>query len=83
MSTTDILKDELQTYERQKPSLIASGNEGKYALVHGDQVSVWGTYDDALREGYGRFGLKPFLVKQIQGIERIQFITRDVPVCRA
>jgi len=84
MSTTEVsLKDEVQTYERAKPSLIADGNEGKFALVHGDHVSVWGTYEDALREGYGQFGLEPFLVKEIHGIERTQFITRDVTVCRA
>ena len=83
MATTHALSDELQTYDRVKASLIAAGDEGKFALVHGEQVSVWGTYEDALREGYGQFGLKPFLVKRIQPVERVQFITRDVSVCRA
>jgi hypothetical protein len=76
MATTHALTDEIQTYDRAKASLIEAGEEGKFALVHSEQVSVWGTYEDALREGYGQFGLKPFLVKQIQPVERVQFMNR-------
>lgn len=75
------LKQELATYEREKQRLVAEG-EGKYALVQGDVVvGIWDTYTDALKEGYERFGLKPFLVKQIQGIDRVYFFTRDLTPC--
>jgi hypothetical protein len=36
-----------------------------------------------LREGYGRFGLSPFMVKQIQSIDRVQFIAHEVSRCRS
>ena len=57
-------------------------SEGKYALIQGDSVAgIWDTYEDALKAGYAQFGLKPFLVKQIQGIERVHFFTRNFVAC--
>lgn len=74
------LEKELQTYMAKLPELTAS--EGKFALVHGDTlVDVFGSYEDALREGYRQFGMKPFLVKQIHAMERVQFVTRSVAPC--
>jgi len=70
-----VLETELATYKHKLPELC--GQEGKYALVHGaDLVGVFGTYDDALAEGYKQFGLEPFLVKQIQAIEQVQCVSR-------
>ena len=81
MSTLIRLKTEIETYSREKDRLVAE-KAGKYALVHGDGVvGVWDTYEDALKEGYEKFGLEPFLVKQIRGIEQVQFFTRDLVVC--
>lgn len=72
------LERELETYRLKLPELAA--DEGKFVLVHGDQVvDVYGTYEDALKEGYARFKLSPFLVKQIHSIEQIQFVSRLVP----
>ena len=78
MSTaSEYLKKELQTYEEHKDSLM--GKEGKYVLIHDAELGgVWDTYEDALQAGYRQFGMKPFLVKQIQGIERVQCFTREV-----
>ncbi|HLH16532.1 MAG TPA: hypothetical protein VKX45_04900 [Bryobacteraceae bacterium] len=71
------LERELQTYKQRLPELLQ--NEGKFVLIHGDDiVDVYGTYEDALKEGYARFGLDPFLVKQIQSVEQIHFISRLV-----
>ena len=57
---------ELETYHRELPKLIADSNEGKFVLVRGEAViDVFGTYEDAIKEGYTRFGLESFLVKQI------------------
>ena len=69
------LELEIQTYQEKLPELIQ--HEGKYALVHGnDLVNIYGTYEDAIKEGYARFQLQPFMVKQIHAIEQVQQITR-------
>jgi hypothetical protein len=74
------LELELETYKAKLGEL--SGNEGKFALIHADQVlGIFDTYSDAINEGYERVGLKPFLVKQIQAVERVQFVSRFVDPC--
>jgi len=71
------LERELATYKEKLSELIANNNEGKFALVRGDQVvDVFGTYEDAIKEGYAKFGLEPFLVKQVQTIEQVHFVSR-------
>jgi len=68
---------ELETYHRELPKLIADSNEGKFVLVRGEAViDVFGTYEDAIKEGYTRFGLESFLVKQIQAVEQVHLISR-------
>lgn len=75
------LEKELETYKTKLPELAAS--EGKFVLIQGDQVAgIFDTYADAIKEGYGKFGLDPFLVKQIHAIERVQFVSRFVDPCR-
>jgi hypothetical protein len=76
------LEVELETYRRKLHELTA--DEGKFALVRGqDLAGVFGTYEDALTEGYRRFGLDPFLIQQIETVEQVQFVSRlfDLP-CR-
>ena len=74
------LETELATYKSKLPELVAGNNEGKFVLIHGtDVVDVYGTYEDAIKEGYAKFRLEPFLVKQVQAIEQVQFISRLVP----
>ena len=74
------LEIELETYKAKLPELASK--EGKFVLIQGDQVvDVFDTYADAIKEGYAKFGLNPFLVKQIQVVERIQFISRFVDPC--
>jgi hypothetical protein len=59
------LEKELATYRRALPGLLES--EGKFALVQGNQVvGAWESYEDALRVGFERYGLSPFLIKKIQ-----------------
>ena len=77
------LKKELETYERHKDELV-SQSEGKFVLIHGDLIAgVFDTYKDALGVGYRQFGLEPFLVKQVQGIEKVQFFTRGLMPCQS
>ena len=69
------LEQEIQAYQNKLPELIA--DEGKFALIHGDElVSVYDSYEDAIKEGYAKFGLTPFLVKQIESTEQVHFISR-------
>jgi hypothetical protein len=71
------LEQELATYHAKLPELKA--DEGKFVLIHGTQVAgVFTSYEDAIKIGYEKFGLQPFLVKQIQAVERVQFISRFV-----
>jgi len=77
------LEQELATYKNKLPEL--KGNEGKFVLIHGtDLVNTFASYEDAIKEGYAKFKLEPFLVKQIQALEQVQCITRlIVPSCTA
>lgn len=75
-----ILEAELETYKNELPNLLADA--GKYVLIHDHKVQgVFGTYEDALNAGYQACGNKPFLVKQIQAVETIQYFTRDLLLC--
>jgi len=75
------LEKELQTYRERLPELFA--DEGKFVLVHDQEmVGIYAAYEDAIQEGYNRFGLSPFLVRKIESIEHVQFVTRDLAECR-
>ena len=77
-----VLEQELATYREKLPELIAGNNEGKFALIQGKKLAdVFGTYEDAIKQGYARFGLAPFLVKRIESVERPQFVSRLFPSC--
>ena len=69
------LEKELETYKRKLPEL--HDQEGKFVLIRGDElIDLFSTYDDAIKEGYQKFGLEPFLVKQVNSVEQVQFISR-------
>ena len=54
-------------------------DEGKFVLIHGDNVAgTFTSWEDALKIGYEKLKLDPFLVKQIQAIEPVVFISRFV-----
>ena len=80
----DNLNIERETYEKEKDRLLAEGGGGKYVLIgQGKVVGVWDTYEDALTTGYNKFGLNTrFLVKKIEGLEGIQYFTRDITSCQ-
>jgi hypothetical protein len=74
------LEREIKTYKDKLPELQAS--EGKFVLISGDTVSgIFDSYQDALAAGYERFGMTPFLVKQISMVEVLASFTRDVDLC--
>lgn len=71
------LEKELATYQAKLPEL--KQHEGKYVLICGDEVvDTFMSYEDALKEGYKKFGLKQFLVKQILSIEPVFYFTRPI-----
>lgn len=71
------LETELAAYRAKLPELM--DREGKFVIVRGpDIVDVYTSYEDALKAGYEKFRLEPFMVKQIQAVEPVQFITRFV-----
>jgi hypothetical protein len=76
------LEKEMETY-RQKLTELKAENEGKFVLIHGsDVIATYTSYEDAMKGGYAKFGTEtPFLVKQIQGIERVHFVSRFIEPC--
>jgi hypothetical protein len=76
------LEHEYQLYKSKVPELLGPGdvNEGKYVVIRGDDV-LWplDTYEEALKAGYGRHGLTPFMVQQIERHPTVIFM-RDFDV---
>ncbi len=71
------LEKELETYKKKLPELKTL--EGKFVLIHDEQVvDTFSSYEDAIKEGYSKFKLEPFLVKRISSIEQVQSISRFV-----
>ncbi len=71
------LEKELETYKRELSRLLAE--QGKYVLIIGEEVvGTFAAYEDALKEGYERARLKPFLVKQIDATEQVHQFTRNL-----
>jgi hypothetical protein len=74
------LEKEMEAYRQKLPEL--TDQEGKFALFHGDSfVDVFTSYEDAVKAGYEKFKLEPFLVRQIQAVERVQFVSRMFDPC--
>jgi hypothetical protein len=71
------LEQELKTYESNVDKW--TDNAGKFVLIHGEEiVDFFAAYEDAIKAGYQKFGLEPFLVKQINAVGTAQCITRHI-----
>jgi len=69
------LNRELEVYRQHLHEW--SEHEGRFVLIHRQEVvDFYTSYEDALKVGYDKFGLDPFLVKQVNVIERVQFVSR-------
>ena len=74
----EILEPERRTYDLARLDLLEKF-AGKFVLVHGDKVvDVFETEMDAVKAGYTRFGLSPFMVRQVQAVERVYEHAADV-----
>jgi hypothetical protein len=50
------LQQEIKTYRRALPQLLADGHEGKFVLIKGDEVlSIWDSFDDVCQAARSRF----------------------------
>jgi hypothetical protein len=78
------LEQETATFQRELPSLLAEpGNHGAFVLVCGEQLAgIYPTFEAALSAGYDKFGLTPFLVKQITDHEEPRYFSRNLR-CRS
>jgi hypothetical protein len=74
------LDREIATYARELPSLQM--HSGKFVLIKADEVAgIFDSYRDALKAGYERFKLEPFLVKQIAIVETALQFSREHVLC--
>ena len=72
------LEENLKAFEEQLPRLLET-NEGRYAVGRvGDEFSCWDTYNDAIQDGYKKYGLNPFIVKQVLEFEIPIRFSRDI-----
>jgi hypothetical protein len=55
---------EAQLFERKLPELMK--HAGKFALIHHESIEIFSNYADAVKAGYSRHGIDPFLVKEIK-----------------
>ena len=79
---TTELQRELDTYAKSVNDWPE--HTGKFVLIKGDDVvGFYSTYEDAITEGYRRFQLTPFLVKQVSMIEQACFVTPLMRVSNA
>jgi hypothetical protein len=73
------MAEEIATYHNHLPQLLGE-QAGRFVLIRG--ADVLGTFPDrsaALREGYRRFGVVPFLVRQIADPEPAVYLPNVLP----
>ncbi len=64
-----MLEVELKTYEENKERLLTQAS-AKFVLIRGSEVAgTFAAQEDAVSEGYRRWGNVPFLVKQIVAVD--------------
>ena len=74
------LEAEQDTFRRVLATLLREpGNRGLFALVRGDEVAgLYPTFEAALSAGYDRFGLDPFLVKEVSDTAEPRYFSRNL-----
>ena len=79
------LRPEIITYRRELPRLLNEGQEGRCALIKGDQVlSIWDTFDDAYQAGRERFGFDdPFLAQPIDSRDLTRVFPEELSPSKA
>jgi hypothetical protein len=71
------LEKELATYHAKIADL--KEHQGKFVLIRGDEiVDFFASYEDAIKAGYQKFQLEPFLVRRVSAVEAVQHVTRNI-----
>jgi hypothetical protein len=66
------LAAEWETYRREVGRLLAEGQEGKYALIKGDEIiGIYETWDEARRVGLEKYLLQGHMVRPILSREPV------------
>lgn len=66
------LAAEWETYRREVGRLLAEGQEGKYALIKGDEIiGIYETWDEARRVGLAKYLLQGHIVRPILSREPV------------
>ena len=80
MNTDKPLQAELETFEQMKDRLLE--DEGKFAVIHKTElIGIFSSYEDALKAGYQKVNLLPFLVKKITAIEPLGLTPSGFILC--
>jgi len=75
------LDKERQTYESALTDMLKAG-EGQYVVIRGDDIcKILPTYEEALDWAYETFGLQRFMVKQVNAVEPVAYLSRHVGSC--
>jgi hypothetical protein len=73
------LAEEREAFQERLPDLLRE-HEGKYVLIKGtDLIGVYRDRSQALSDGYQRFGVIPFLVRQIAASAPVVYLPNVVP----
>lgn len=74
------LEVELETYENNLQGLLP--DVGKQVVIRKKEIlGIFDTYNDALKAGYDKCELEPFLVKKIEAVDQVQYFTRELDPC--
>ena len=74
--TGETLTDESRTYDANVAQWVEE-HGGEFVLIRETEaIGFYATYEKALTEGYSRFGVAPFFVKQISTPRQAHFISR-------
>jgi hypothetical protein len=78
-----LLRHEWDFFRRELPRLLTEGHEGAFALLKGEEIiGLYPTQADALRAGYEKFLLEPFLVHAIRTEEPLLRLSPYCWPCR-
>src|SRR3954454_1222445 len=62
----EVLRTEIRTYLRELTRLLSDGQEGRHALIKGEEVlSIWDSFEDAYQAGRERFPLGEAFLAQV------------------
>jgi len=68
----EALAAEWETYRREVGRLLAEGQEGKFALIKGDEIiGIYDTWDEARRIGLEKYLLQGHMVRPILSREPV------------